>query len=60
MSFVCRELVQEIRYYQAEIEALEIEDLLREISNKKPLHKAEIKEIENRIDRLCWCCQHIM
>ena len=61
MSFIQRELISEIRHYQAEIKELEIEDLLRRIVlNKRPIHKDEIKNLEERIERLVWCCIDIM
>lgn len=58
--FMQRQHIQEIRLYEAEKEALEIEDLLREIFNEKPLYKAKIKEIEKRIENLVWSCVEIM
>jgi hypothetical protein len=55
-----REFVSEIRHYQAKQKDLELDDLLRRISGMKPIHKKEIIEIGERIDRLCWACQDCM
>jgi hypothetical protein len=58
--FMQREFVSEIRHYQAKQKDLELDDLLRRISGMRPIHKKEIREIEERIDKLCWACQDCM
>jgi hypothetical protein len=60
MSFVRGQLIAELKYYEAVKHDLETEDLFRKIMGWKSLHKNEIKEIEGRMERLCWCCQDIM
>ena len=49
-----KELKEEIDFYQQQNKRFAVEDLLHELSHKKPKHLNQIKENEVRIERLEW------
>ena len=60
MSFAHREFIAEIKYYRERKTDLEAEDLLRKIGGMKRIHEVEIKEIDDRIERLYRSLEEIM
>ena len=49
-----KELKEEIDFYESQNKRLAVDDLLRELSQKKPKHQKQIKENQQRIGRLEW------
>ena len=49
-----KELKEEIDFYESQNKRLAVEDLLRELSHKKPKHLKQIKENQQRLGRLEW------
>ena len=49
-----KELKEERDFYESQNKRLSVEDLLRELSHKKPKHQKQIKGNEQRIGRLEW------
>ena len=52
--FHIRQFSEEIHFYKRQNEELEIEDLLRQIMDEKPMNEKKIKDNKKRIEKLEW------
>jgi hypothetical protein len=52
--FHIRQFSEEIHFYERQNEELEIEDLLRQIMDEKPMNEKKIKDNKKRIEKLEW------
>jgi len=60
MNVHCKAFWEEIEYYKEQNQVMAVDDLLREVFGKKPLHKVKIQENEKRIENLNYSLMDIM
>ena len=54
MNLHWKEIKTEIEFYESQNKRLSVDDLLREMCHKKPRHRKQFKENEERIEKLEW------
>ena len=57
MDLHWKRIKEEIDFYERQNKRLAVDDLLLEVFSKKPKYRTQIKENEERIEKL-WHCSH--